>query len=131
MAILSLVQDEIRASSKTLAYDLMSFYQGNQSGQIPGMLPPPASGTGDYYWWEGGGMLFQAGDSNDYQPRNQTIGLGNDDQGFWTMSAMLAAETRFPNPPEDGPQWLALAQAVWNTQAEPGLWDDTCGGGLR
>lgn len=77
------------------------------------------------------GMLFQAGDNNDYQPRNQTIGLGNDDQGFWAMSAMLAAETRFPNPPEDAPQWLALAQAVWNTQAEPSRWDDTCGGGLR
>ncbi|OAA70043.1 Mannan endo-1,6-alpha-mannosidase [Akanthomyces lecanii RCEF 1005] len=148
--------DEIRESSRTLAYDLMSFYKGNQSGHVPGMLPgPPASGTGDYYWWEGGammgayidywhltgdpsynnvvtqGMLFQAGDNNDYQPRNQTIGLGNDDQGFWAMSAMLAAETRFPNPPEDAPQWLALAQAVWNTQAEPSRWDDTCGGGLR
>ncbi|ATY65556.1 Mannan endo-1,6-alpha-mannosidase [Cordyceps militaris] len=148
--------DEIRQSATTLAYDLMTFYKGNQSGQIPGMLPgPPASGTGDYYWWEGGalmgtyvdyfhltgdasynkvvtqGLLFQVGENEDYQPRNQTIGLGNDDQGFWGMAAMRAAETRFPNPPPNEPQWLALAQAVWNTQAEPSRWDEACGGGLR
>lgn len=148
--------DHIRESSRTLAYDLMTLYKGNQSGQIPGILPgPPSTSLGDYYWWEGGammgtyidywhltgdpsyndvitqGMLFQVGDNNDYQPRNQTIGLGNDDQGFWGMSAMLAAETRFPNPPKDKPQWLALAQAVWNTQAEPDRWDSYCGGGLR
>ena len=43
---------------------------------------------------------------------------------------MSAAENRFPNPPPDQPQWLALAQAVFNRQAEE--WDsDTCGGGLR
>ena len=33
------------------------------------------------------------------------------------MSAMTAAENNFPNPPSDEPQWLALAQAVFNTQA--------------
>ena len=50
--------------------------------------------------------------------------------GFWGMAAMRAAETNFQNPPKDQPQWLALAQAVWNTQME--RWDDTtCGGGLR
>ncbi|OAA56908.1 Mannan endo-1,6-alpha-mannosidase [Cordyceps fumosorosea ARSEF 2679] len=148
--------DEIRQSARTLAYDLVTFYKGNQSGQIPGMLPgPPATGTGDYYWWEGGammgtyvdyvhltgdtsyndvvaqGLLFQSGPDADYQPPNQTIGLGNDDQGFWGMAAMLAAETRFPDPPPAQPQWLALAQAVWNTQAEPARWDEACGGGLR
>lgn len=149
-------EDQIRESSRSLAYDLMLFYKGNQTGQIPGILPgPPSSGTGDYYWWEGGammgtyidywhltgdpsynnvvtqGMLFQVGANQDYQPANQTLSLGNDDQGFWGMSAMLAAEYRFPNPPDDQPQWLALAQAVWNTQAEPGRWDNVCGGGLR
>jgi len=36
----------------------------------------------------------------------------------------------FPNPPKDEPQWLALAQAVFNRQAN--RWDNaTCGGGLR
>jgi len=45
------------------------------------------------------------------------------------MSAMTAAELGFPNPPADQPQWLALAQAVFNTQV-PRL-DSLCGGGLR
>ena len=43
---------------------------------------------------------------------------------------MTAAETNFENPPIDQPQWLALAQAVFNTQAS--RWDNTsCGGGLK
>lgn len=77
------------------------------------------------------GMQFQVGDDQDYQPSNVTLSLGNDDQGFWGMSAMLAAELAFPNPASDQPGWLALAQAVFNTQANPDRHDDTCGGGLR
>ena len=43
---------------------------------------------------------------------------------------MSAAELKFPNPDPKQPQWLALAQAVFNRQA--GRWDDKhCGGGLR
>lgn len=43
---------------------------------------------------------------------------------------MNAAEMQFPNPPSGSPQWLALAQAVFNLQAA--RWDDTtCNGGLR
>ncbi len=46
------------------------------------------------------------------------------------MTAMTAAEFGFRDPPPDEPQWLALAQAVFNSQA--GRYDDeTCGGGLR
>ena len=77
------------------------------------------------------GMLHQVGEHRDYQPKNHTLTLGNDDQGFWGMSAMLAAENKFPNPPKDQPQWLALAQAVWVTQADPSRHDDECGGGLH
>lgn len=63
-------------------------------------------------------------------PPNQTKTEGNDDQGFWALAVMSAAETNFPNPPSDQPQWLALAQAVFNLQAA--RWDmSTCGGGLR
>ena len=76
------------------------------------------------------GLLHQTGELNDYMPRNWSQQLGNDDQGFWGMAAMSAAELNYPNPPKTGPQWLALAQAVFNSQAA--RWDDeTCGGGLR
>ncbi|OHF02891.1 glycosyl hydrolase family 76 [Colletotrichum orchidophilum] len=149
-------RDDIITTASTLAYDLMKFYEGNKTGQIPGILPgPPDSGVGYYYWWQGGammgtyvdywyytgdesynhvvteGMLHQVGEDRDYMPRNHTASLGNDDQGFWGMTAMLAAENKFPDPPEDKPQWLALAQAVWTTQADPERHDETCGGGMR
>jgi len=127
---------------------MMQSYTGNISGNTPGLLPAP------YYWWEGGamfgslidywyytgdptynavvtqGMQFQVGQYNNYEPQNQTFDLGNDDQAFWAMSALDAAETKFPNPPSNTPQWLPLAQAVFNRQAQ--RWDNaTCGGGLR
>jgi mannan endo-1,6-alpha-mannosidase len=133
---------------------MLQYYHGNESGNVPGILPGPPP-AGDYYWWEGGAMwgtrldywaltgdetynslisqalLFQTGDHADYMPLNYTLSLGNDDQGFWGMSAMLAAENKFPNPPDDQPQWLALAQAVWTTQAKPERHDDECNGGMR
>lgn len=88
--------------------------------------------TGDSQWNEltQQGLLFQVGPNNDYMPPNQTMTEGNDDQGFWGMAVLSAAEYNFPNPPANQPQWLALAQAVFNTQAA--RWDTTsCGGGLR
>lgn len=75
-------------------------------------------------------LLHQVGDDRDFMPTNQTRTEGNDDQGFWAMAAMSAAENRFPDPPPDQPQWLALAQAVFNEYAM--RWDtQTCNGGLR
>lgn len=140
--------DSIKAAAKNLAYDMMVYYDGNKTGGIPGNLPPP------YYWWEAGAMfgamidywyytgdttyndvtiqamLHQVGPNADYMPPNQTKTEGNDDQAFWGLAAMSAAETNFQNPPKDQPQWLALAQAVFNTQAS--RWDnETCAGGLR
>ena len=131
-----------------MARDMMTFYNGNKTGGIPGLLPAP------YYWWEAGAMfnamvdywyltndtsyvdvtteaiLHQVGPENNFMPPNQTSTLGNDDQSFWGMAAMSAAEYKFPNPPADKPQWLALAQAVFNSQVP--RWDDqTCGGGMR
>ncbi|KAI1340384.1 glycoside hydrolase family 76 protein [Xylariaceae sp. FL0016] len=146
--------DDIKQTAGSLAYNLMTYYKGNESGQTPGILPGPPP-AGDYYWWEGGAMwgamidywhytgddtyndvvtqalLHQVGPNRDYMPPNVTASLGNDDQGFWGMTAMQAAEENFPNPPSDQPQWLALAQAVFNTQAAPDRHDNTCGGGLR
>lgn len=127
---------------------MRTYYTGDRPGDIPGNLPPP------HYWWQAGAMfgslidywyytgdttyndittqalLHQVGPNNDYMPPNQTKTEGNDDQGFWGMAVMSAAEHRYPDPPSDKPQWLALAQAVFNTQAP--RWDTTsCNGGLR
>jgi mannan endo-1,6-alpha-mannosidase len=75
-------------------------------------------------------MLHQASSTQDFMPSNQTLSEGNDDQGFWGMTALRAAETKFQDPPSSQPGWLALAQGVFNTQAE--RWDNqTCNGGLR
>ncbi|KAK3996725.1 glycoside hydrolase [Cladorrhinum sp. PSN332] len=145
---------DIKQTAADVAWDLLQYYKGNLTGQTPGILPGPPP-AGDYYWWEAGAMwgtlidywkltgddsynkiitqamLWQVGPDKDYMPPNVTASLGNDDQGFWGMSAMLAAENNFPDPPEDQPQWLALAQAVFNTQASPDRHDETCHGGLR
>ncbi|KAM6520187.1 hypothetical protein FALCPG4_013740 [Fusarium falciforme] len=132
---------EIKDTAAKLAYDLMLQYDGNTTGMIPGILPgPPTEFKGDYYWWEGGammgtyidywkltgdssynhvimeGMLHQTGDGHDYMPENHTASLGNDDQGFWGMSAMLAAENKFPQPSRrQGPM----------ARPRPGRLDDT------
>jgi len=75
-------------------------------------------------------MLRQVGEKENYEPQAQTLSLGNDDQAFWGIAAMAAAERAFPDPPADKPQWLALAQAVFNRQAS--RWDTQhCNGGLR
>lgn len=40
----------IKEAASTLAYDMMSYYTGNNTGDVPGNLPDP------YYWWEAGAM---------------------------------------------------------------------------
>ena len=140
--------DSIKQAASTIAYGMMSIYTGNQTGGTPGNLPQP------YFWWECGAMfgamldyyyytgdpsynevttqalLAQVGPTADYMTPNQTKTEGNDDQGFWGLAAMSAAEQNFPNPPANQPQWLGLAQSVFNTQAN--RWDLlTCAGGLR
>jgi mannan endo-1,6-alpha-mannosidase len=145
-------QSSIKAAAKDVAEGIILWYTGGVPGQvvsqIPGLLPLP------YYWWEAGAMcgvlmdywyytgdtsynhlviqamMFQTGPDADYMPPNVTKQEGNDDQAFWGMAAMTAAEYKFPNPPVDKPQWLALAQGVWNSQQL--RWDNEyCGGGLR
>ncbi|KFA80986.1 hypothetical protein S40288_00812 [Stachybotrys chartarum IBT 40288] len=140
--------ESVMTIAKQMADDMLSFYNGDQPGGTPGLLPDP------YYWWEAGAMmgalieywyytkddsyvdltkqalLYQVGDDDDYMPNNQTLTEGNDDQGFWGLAVMSAAEYNFPSPEPDQPQWLALAQAVFNTQAA--RWDnENCAGGLR
>ncbi|KAK6584264.1 hypothetical protein PZA11_003994 [Diplocarpon coronariae] len=144
----------IKDTTATLVYDMMTYYTGNHSGGIIGVLPgPPPNPPDGYYWWESGamwgtlvdywhytgdtsynevvaaGIQAQVGEDLDMMPRNWSQSMGNDDQGFWGMTAMSAAETNFQDPPSGSPGWLALAQAVFNTQSRRP--DDTCGGGLR
>ncbi|KAL3237376.1 putative mannan endo-1,6-alpha-mannosidase [Nakaseomyces bracarensis] len=140
--------ESLQNATSLVAYGLMDYYTGDQYGKTVGMFSDP------YYWWQAGGawgcmidywyfmqndtyndkimaaLLHQTGDNNDYIPLNQSTTEGNDDQAFWGIAVMMAAERKFPNPPDDKPQWLYLAQAVFNTMAL--RWDaDTCGGGLR
>lgn len=131
-----------------MAYDMMVYYTGNRTGDVPGNLPTP------YYWWQCGamfgslieywyytgdssyndvieqGMLHQMGEDNDFMTPNQTKTEGNDDQAFWAISAMSAAEYNFPDPKTQDVGWLELVQGVFNTQAY--RWDNEhCNGGLR
>jgi mannan endo-1,6-alpha-mannosidase len=144
----------LKSAMSDIAYDMMTYYSGNQSGQTPGLLPGPCASNLCYYWWEAGAMFgslinywqytgdtsynptvlqalqFQVGPDKNYNPPNQSADLGIDDQDFWAFSAMDAAEANFENPASGLPSWLSLAQAVHNFQSA--LWDNaTCGGGLR
>ena len=152
-------QSSIMSAASTVAYDMMTTYTGNQTGQVPGLLPGSLScdpnTLGTYCWWEAGAMFgslinywqytndttyngvvsqalqFQRGPDNNYNPPNQSRSMGVDDQAFWAFSAMDAVESNFPESDEDNaPSWLALAQGVFNFQRS--LWDTaTCGGGFR
>ncbi|EQL00677.1 Glycoside hydrolase, family 76 [Ophiocordyceps sinensis CO18] len=145
--------DSVKAAARLIAGDTMKYYDGDTPGKAPGLLyktPDP-----ELWWWAGGAlfgtmidywrftkdstfndsvkkaMVHQAGVNQDFLTPNWTAHMGNDDQGFWGMSAMLAAENNFDNPPPNEPQWLATAQGVFNTMASPKRYDEVCGGGLR
>jgi mannan endo-1,6-alpha-mannosidase len=138
----------VKQSAKVLSETLRQYYTGDHEGATPGLLPHP------YYWWQCGAMFntfidywyytgddqynaittqgleHQIGEHDAFMPANQTGSLGNDDQAFWGMAAMSAAESRLPDLENGKPSWLSLAQAVFNTQKI--RWDQTtCGGGLR
>lgn len=138
----------IQYTTSQIVQGLLNYYAGDEYGKPVGLFTAP------YYWWESGAawgsmldywwyteddqynelikeaLLAQVGDKWDYVPLNQSTTEGNDDQAFWGMTVMAAAERNFTNPEDDEPQWLYLAQAVFNTMAH--RWDDEeCGGGLR
>ncbi|EEB09631.1 mannan endo-1,6-alpha-mannosidase [Schizosaccharomyces japonicus yFS275] len=75
-------------------------------------------------------LLSNTGDENDFAPSSQTLDLGNDDQAFWALTAMSAAELNFTESSSQSSSWLEMAQAVFNEQVA--RWDTTlCDGGLR
>ena len=141
--------DSIRNAAKLAAAGMVQYYTGDRPGDVPGNLPAP------YYWWNCGAMMgslidyhyftgddtynklvmqamvHQLGDDKVFQPANQTRTLGNDDQAFWAMAALSAAENRFPEPPEEvGASWLGAVQGVFNLQTA--RWNtEACGGGLK
>lgn len=131
----------IAAAAKLVAEDMLSFYPPYKGvlGWTIGILPGPPP-DGDYYWWQGGAMwgtlldyrhytgdtsfdkyisdamTHQVGANRDYNPRNWSASMGNDDQAFWGMSAMIATETGYTDPPPADAQWLSLVQAIVNEQ---------------
>ena len=83
------------------------------------------------------GIAFQA-DVEDgrgpFMSANWTAWMENDSLGFWGLTAMLAAEMNFPNPPKGTPSWAQLAQGVFGTleaRYQKEEREDTCAGGLR
>ncbi|KAE8153216.1 glycosyl hydrolase family 76-domain-containing protein [Aspergillus avenaceus] len=134
----------IKDAASQTAHGSMLWYKGNETGQIPGAFPDKWwEGSALfmsllYYWYYTGdstynaqvrqGMEWQAGDG-DYMPSNYSSYLGNDDQAFWGIAAITAAEMNFTDASK-GYSWLSLAQGVFNTQRA--RWDTSnCGGGLR
>lgn len=140
--------DSIYDACKLLSSGLMDYYWGKDYGGTIGMFTHP------YYWWEAGGafgslidytfffqnttyesviiesIMYQKGDDNNFMPLNQTTTEGNDDQVFWGIAAIQAAERNFTEAGGDNPTYLELAQATFNTMKN--RWDsDSCGGGLR
>jgi mannan endo-1,6-alpha-mannosidase len=140
--------DSIYAACKLVASGVMDYYWGKDYGGTIGMFTHP------YYWWEAGGawgsmidysyyfnndtyvqtiiqsIMYQKGDDSNFMPLNQTTTEGNDDQVFWGIAAIQAAERNFTNPGGNNPSWFNLATATFNTMKN--RWDEsTCGGGLR
>ncbi|RGP80055.1 hypothetical protein FLONG3_1826 [Fusarium longipes] len=151
-------REGILKASKALAGELIEFYNGNESGNIPGLLEESNGKGNGYYWYQSGafmsafvdywqltgddtyndiiseGIQWQTGKDKDFMPANQTITEGNDDQSIWAMAAMTAAEYGFPAPSDKKTQWYNLAKNAWDTQRE--RWDTeddsgVCYGGLR
>jgi mannan endo-1,6-alpha-mannosidase len=57
---------------------------------------------------------------------------GNDDQAFWVLAAMSAAEYGFPQPPAPHPSWRQICDNAFNDYVQRWEFDsDVCSGGLR
>ncbi|OAS99466.1 uncharacterized protein BDCG_16152 [Blastomyces dermatitidis ER-3] len=137
--------DSTKAAATAITRGAARYYRGNEPGESPGILPRP------YTWWHSAvlfgslvdywhftgdssyndmikqGLLAQAGQNQDYQPANQSAGLGNDDQAQWGLAALSAAEFSFDARSDE---WAGFARLVFQTQAR--RWDDEkCRGGLN
>ncbi|WPH00214.1 Hypothetical protein R9X50_00303700 [Acrodontium crateriforme] len=142
----------IKSTAGTIAHGIMTYYSANKTGTPAtkvGTFPPPL------YWWESGavwgglvdywmytkdssynptisqGLLAQVGPNKDYLPPAYFSSIGNDDQSFWALAALSAAEYGFEVPSGNkSTLWSDLAEAVFAGQVP--RWDDSsCNGGLR
>lgn len=141
-------KDSICAAAKYVMDGELNYYEGYKYGGAVGMFLSP------YYWWEAGeafggilnyyitcdktnssleqtiynAMYHQAGTDFNFMPSNQTFTEGNDDQGVWGLTTMMAVEMNFTDPEDHS--WLEMTQAIYNTMLA--RWDSAdCGGGLR
>jgi mannan endo-1,6-alpha-mannosidase len=140
----------IREAAALAAHGLQFLYTGNQTGGgVVGKWPYPP-----YYWWESGGgwggmigywwytgdasynnvtsqaLMSQLGPSYDFSMPSEAFDEGNDDQGFWVIAAMEAAEFGFPDPYPPAPSWLQVSINAFNDYVS--RWDMTsCNGGLK
>ncbi|KAK8214002.1 glycosyl hydrolase family 76-domain-containing protein [Phyllosticta capitalensis] len=141
----------IKAAALTTAKGIISSYTFGAPGTpdyLIGTWPKPI------YWWEAGavwgGMVdywaytgdaqyndaikkaleAQAGPTNSFTRDEWRKEFGNDDQAFWALSAMSAAEQSFPALSSPAQGYATLAANVFTAQLA--RWDTTsCGGGLR
>ncbi|KAI1635433.1 glycoside hydrolase [Biscogniauxia mediterranea] len=139
----------IRSVASTLAYGTMSYYTGNitNTPDTLAVFPQP------HYWWQAGAcwgamldyshytgdtsyddvitqaLSSQVGPSFDFMVPTHYGDEGNDDQAFWSFAVLDAAERNWPQPDDTIPDWLQIAENIWNTMAP--RWNTTsCGGGL-
>lgn len=138
--------DSVKNATKELLPGVMTYYDGNKYGGTVGVMSPP------YYWWQAAsafaGILnyqkvtgdteyndvlveslkVQGGEHWDLLPENQTMVEANDDQGYWAMFALEAAQRDLEGADPDKP-WIDLAKNVFDQMVT--RWDPQCGGGLR
>ncbi|CAL5872721.1 uncharacterized protein PFLUO_LOCUS6988 [Penicillium psychrofluorescens] len=145
-------EDSLKNAASIATYGAFTYYSGNDSGGIPGAFPSKwYEGSALFivalnYWHYTGddtynaitaeGLEWQSGPQGDYMPTNYSQFLGNDDQMFWGIAAITAAEMNLPQAPSSYGtwDWLALAEGVFRDQTSGNNvgWDTTaCGGGVR
>ena len=92
------------------------------------------TGDAQYDTMIGEGILAQASPTTDFMMWNHKFDLGNDDQVFWALTAMTAAENHFPIPRsranETADVWFQLSRGVFQNMVD--RWNTTaCAGGLK
>ncbi|KAF2760403.1 hypothetical protein EJ05DRAFT_498360 [Pseudovirgaria hyperparasitica] len=146
--------ESVRNAAATVAYGLMSHYTNNQSttpaADVGSFVSP--EGVDKLYWWNSGaiwgGMVDYAmysGDNSYVEATKHALAAnvgekadliieskrgeeGTDDQAFWALSMMSAAESGFPAA-DGAPAYIDVAEGAFKSITS--RWDTTsCNGGL-